>query len=132
MTKPDKVEVIVVSGDRDYNDVKRVNAWLDTIVNPMTTVIIAGGANGLDTLVEEEAKKRGIHVAVVDALWGFWGKITGRRRGNPAGPKRNTAMLWLAPDRLVAFHKDISSSKGTADMLAQAEGWQIPFELIED
>lgn len=51
-------------------------------------------------------------------------------RATRAGPIRNKQMLLEErPDKVVAFHNDLSKSRGTADMLRQAEKRGIAFEV---
>lgn len=69
-------------------------------------LLIHGNAKGIDRMCGSWAKRRKIHVAAVDALWGDDGF------GDMAGPIRNTAMLVLKPDLCVAF----PGGAGTADM----------------
>lgn len=74
-------------------------------------IIITGGASGADSEVAFQARSMDIHVAQVDALW--------ETRGRGAGPQRNTAMLALIPHEGIAFHEDITASKGTNNMRNQ-------------
>jgi len=39
-------------------------------------------------------------------------------------------MLGLQPDELIAFHIDIKNSKGTKDMVKQAEKLGIPTRVV--
>lgn len=80
-------------------------------------LIITGGAPGVDTLAKEIGNSLNVHVAVVDALW--------KSRGNGAGPQRNTIMRKLDPDEVVGIHIDFEKSKGTIDMLRQADRFGI-------
>ncbi len=43
-----------------------------------------------------------------------------------AGPLRNREMLKEAPDIVLAFHDDLSQSKGTRDMVNQALKAGVP------
>lgn len=117
MTEPMTYEVILVCGGRDYEDIVRLefamDAWLRK--HPELQVLIHGGARGADKLAGGWAKKRGIHVAVVEAQWETKGR-------HAAGPLRNEAMLWLRPDAVIAF----PGGNGTADMVRRAEAEQIP------
>jgi SLOG family YspA-like protein len=102
----------IVCGGREYADGALVKETLDPLG---ITLLIEGGANGADSLAREWARARGTHTARVDALWEFHGKA--------AGPLRNTAMLLLNPDLVVAF----PGGSGTESMvkLAEASGVKV-------
>lgn len=65
-------------------------------------------------MAREWARERGIHFATVPALWDFY--------GNPAGGKRNTAMLIIKPDYCLAM----PGGTGTADMVDKCLDAGIP------
>ena len=71
-------------------------------------ILIQGGAPGADRLAKTWADQYGVHHADVPALWDFYSK--------GAGPRRNSAMLLLQPDFLIAF----PGGNGTADMISKA------------
>lgn len=111
---------ILFCGDRNWTDREKIARAFD-VYKP--TVVIEGEARGADRLCRNEALSRGIHVEVYPALW--------TRYGRAAGPIRNTQMLDEGhPDAVVAFHSNISQSKGTADMIRQAEARGITTYLI--
>ena len=81
---------------------------------PKDTIIIEGEAKGADTIAWVVADILGLAVERYPADWGSYGKA--------AGPRRNKQMLIEGkPDFVVWFHKNITSSKGTANMISQAE-----------
>jgi len=85
--------------------------------------VIEGEARGADTIAREEAERLGFKVLRFPAQWNTYGKA--------AGPIRNYEMLKQGqPDLIVAFHDDISSSKGTAHMLRCAEAAGVTYTLI--
>lgn len=100
--------ILLVCGGRDYTgDVSclgRVHG---------VELVIHGGAKGADTLAGEYFKVRGVHVAVVKALWDYHFK--------DAGWKRNDAMLLLRPTYCVAF----PGSNGTQDMIDKCNQQRI-------
>ncbi len=71
-------------------------------------IVVVGGAKGADRRAEEWFVRAGIHVAVVPALWDSHKKA--------AGPIRNSKMLLLKPDLVIAF----PGGAGTADMVRKA------------
>ncbi len=100
---------VLITGGRDYTDFNAFeHALLQLPFKP--ELIIHGGARGADTLADMWAKKYGIFVMRMDALWNAHGK--------GAGPKRNWAMLHFGrPDYCIAF----PGGNGTADMVRQCE-----------
>jgi len=95
---------------------------------PLDTVIIHGACQGADMIADEEAKRLGLAVLPFPAEWDFW-----RARGNvkAAGPIRNKRMLDEGkPDRVWAFHKSIRTSRGTINMIRQAQAAGVPVELF--
>lgn len=107
-------EKVLVCGGRDYGEADKVEEVLSAL-DP--SLIIEGGARGADSLARLWATKNGVHVCTVNALWDFYGKR--------AGPIRNSAMLALKPDLVVAF----PGGRGTADMVAQAR--EAGIEVLE-
>ena len=53
------------------------------------------------------------------------------KHGKAAGPIRNTLMLQQKPDLVVAFHDDIDSSKGTANMVKKARKANIEVRVLK-
>lgn len=101
---------LLVCGGRDYSDRETLFHRLDSIHGQRPIhIIIEGGASGSDALARSWARSRGVHVATVAALWD--------RRGRGAGPQRNSAMLSLGPDGVLAF----PGGRGTANMVQQAK-----------
>jgi hypothetical protein len=112
-SRHDRPRVVLFSGSRDWGDAAPVMEALDSL--PEGSLVIEGGARGLDAIVREEAPKRGLHVATVRALWGFFDK--------PAGYRRNEAMLMLQPEELFAY--PLGDSPGTRHMIRAAEAESI-------
>lgn len=109
---------VIVCGSRDWTDYKAVCDELDLLKG--VTFVIEGGATGADALARKWAFAAGVPVAEVPANWDRYGK--------GAGSIRNSWMLKLSPDLVVAFHKD--GSRGTADMIRQAEAAGIPVRVV--
>ncbi len=112
---------VLVCGGRKYEDRKRVYDVLNEWENSQEiTLLIEGGAPGADTLARDWARLNGVHVAEVKADWTSWGM--------KAGPMRNTAMLLLQPDFVIAF----PGGTGTADMVRKAKKAGINVREITD
>lgn len=114
---------ILVCGDRNWSDSDKIKTVL-TEFPSNDSVVIHGGCRGADTIAGNVAKEYGMNVVVFQAEWGKYG------RG--AGPIRNKKMLDEGkPDIVIAFHSDISSSKGTKNMIEQARKKGVEVVLYE-
>lgn len=101
---------LLICGDRHWTDVVLIAKWIDDL---KPNVVIEGGARGADTIAANLARDRHITVSSYPADWDTYGPA--------AGPIRNADMLELGnPDRVLAFHDNIDSSKGTHDMVKRA------------
>lgn len=124
---------VLVCGSRIFNNRELLNRTLEQIE---IDTIIHGMARGADTLGGEYAKENNIPVLEFPALWSEYGKR--------AGPIRNAQMLKEGqPDLVVAFLgrvaqqefqfglSDSKYSKGTKNMINQAQKAGIPVEVID-
>lgn len=112
---------VLACGDRNWTDKGLIKSTLESI--PDLELVIEGGARGADTLAREAAVELGIEVREYGADW--------ERFGRAAGPIRNRRMLDEKPDLVIAFHDNISKSKGTADTLREAKRRGIGCRLID-
>lgn len=110
------MKCIIVCGDRHFRDVARIRSFLSTL--PKDVIVLEGGATGADTIAREQAFCLGLRHLTVEANWKYYGLS--------AGPIRNGEMLKYKPYLVVAFHYDLSHSKGTANMLRQARLAHVP------
>ncbi len=111
---------VLVCGDRHWQDKDTILAVLAKLDN--VEVIIEGEAKGADTIAREVGEVYGIPVLPFPAEWGKFGK--------GAGPIRNKQMLKEGrPDLVIAFHANITESKGTKNMLEQARNRGIETRL---
>lgn len=117
------VPVLGVSGSREWSDLRSVERVVRGF--PAGALMVEGDARGLDRYAAAFARLLGHPVLSVAALWDFFG-VRGKR-GNPAGYRRNEAMLALELDRLMAFPLD---GPGTAQMMEAAEAASVPVERI--
>ena len=102
--------IVLVTGDRHWSD---VNAIRRELIKIHPDVIIQGGATGADTIAKYVGHEIGARVIQCDAKWSKYGFA--------AGPIRNKQMLVdYKPTLVLAFHPDLSKSKGTADCVKQA------------
>lgn len=101
---------VLITGGRDFLDSKFIYEKLDELNQKHKfTVLIHGGAAGVDRISGQWATSRNLDVEVYPADW--------QKHGKSAGPIRNAEMLKKNPDLLVAF----PGGKGTADMIKKAE-----------
>ena len=129
---------ILICGDRYWNNIKTIISALQYIslserVDYKDMVIIEGEASGADKLGKEAALMLGVPKENILEYPAPWGEIEGKpayqigTRGNgsrfwkAAGPVRNRKMLNEGnPDIVLAFHRDITVSYGTKDMVTIA------------
>ena len=85
--------------------------------------VIHGGCQGVDETADKVCSDLNLDCTVFPAKWNLYGKF--------AGPIRNKKMLDEQPDIVVAFHQNISESRGTKHMLSIAKTAKIPVMLIK-
>ena len=113
---------ILICGDRNWKDVETIENFVKSL--PPKTVIIHGDCRGADSIADKAAKEHGLTVETFSAKW--------EKYGRAAGPIRNRRMIIEGkPDRVVAFHDDLSKSKGTANMIKQARKQRVPIEVMK-
>lgn len=111
---------LLVCGDRNWKNYNAIYDWISTL---RPSVVIQGEARGADSLAKKAAEELGIRVLSFPAEW--------KKYGRAAGPLRNEKMLEEGkPDLVLAFHNDISKSKGTKDCIKRAREKGIPVYLI--
>ena len=104
--------IVLVCGDRNWDDEETMENFIRHL--PKDTTIIHGNCRGADKMAGRLGVKYRLEVIPFDAKWDIYGRA--------AGPIRNKRMLDEGkPDIVVAFHRDITKSKGTKDMVRQAE-----------
>ncbi len=113
---------VLICGDRNWANVKVIR---NVIKKLKPTVIIEGGAKGADRIAWDVAEELDIKALEFKADW--------LKEGRAAGPIRNKKMLVEGkPDLVVAFHNDIDASKGTKNMLKQAQKAGIATRLFTE
>lgn len=111
--------ILIISGGRDYDDQAFVWRVLDYVHDErVITLLIEGGARGVDRLGREWAISRGVPYHTEKADWDKFGKA--------AGAIRNRAMLALPNvEGVVAF----PGGRGTRDMVAATRQAKLPVYL---
>ena len=117
---------VLVTGDRNWQDrgmiLRELLALKEQLRPGEQLIVVHGKARGADSLAAEVARAH--HWTMIERGYAAeWG-----RYGRAAGPIRNQQMLDLEHcpyvnepiDLVLAFHDDLPSSRGTADMVARA------------
>jgi hypothetical protein len=117
---------LLIAGSRDFDDAETfdrvVREYIDIVGDEAGTVIVEGGAKGVDTLAREYAEKNGIAYVEMKADW--------KKYGRAAGPKRNEAMTKYIFDMngTALFFWD-GKSKGTKNCIINANSLCIPVSI---
>ena len=98
---------IGIVGSRDYKDMKRVYFYVSEL--PKDTVIVSGGARGVDWEAENAAKVFGLQTIIHRADWDVNGKLAGFLRNS---------LIVNDSDCIVAFWD--GQSRGTLDTIQKA------------
>jgi len=111
---------VLITGSRDWTDVETIATRLTLL--PAGTMIMHGAARGADRIAARIARSLGLRVTAYPANWARYGKA--------AGVIRNRQMLDQRPDLVIAFHPDLTQSRGTADCVRDAHRRGIRVEHI--
>lgn len=87
------------------------------------TKVIFGDCTGVDTSAKEVCEEYKISYQVYFADWTQYGKA--------AGPIRNKQMIDSKPDLVLAFHTNLTKSKGTKSTIKLAKQAKIPVEIYD-
>jgi hypothetical protein len=109
---------IAIVGSRGYLRGDLVERCVAAL--PAGSIVVSGGARGVDSFAEEAARRRGLEVRVFRADWD--------RLGAKAGPIRNSELVANA-DRVVAFWD--GKSRGTLDTVSKALAAGLPVEVYD-
>jgi predicted Rossmann fold nucleotide-binding protein DprA/Smf involved in DNA uptake len=102
-----RVARVAVVGSRGFRGEAAVRRCVAEL--PPGTVVVTGGARGVDSWAEDEARRRGVACVVHRADWST--------HGRSAGVIRN-GVIVADCDRVVAFWD--GASRGTADTITRA------------
>ena len=101
---------VAIVGSRGYSDLNAVIEYVNSL--PDGTVVVSGGAKGVDLTAENAARARGLQVAIHYADWD--------RLGKAAGQIRNKVVVDDC-DKLVAFWDGVSpGTKGVISLASKA------------
>jgi len=108
---------VAVFGSRDWGDPQPIIDFIGNL--PKGTVVVTGGARGVDSIAEEYALKRGLVAVVVKPPW----EALGRR----AGAVRNRVIVELS-DRGMAFWD--GKSRGTMITVEMFHAAHKPVQVV--
>jgi|ERR1035437_5399223 hypothetical protein len=108
---------IAIVGSRKFRDLSMVKDYVDSL--PEDTVIVSGGAIGVDKAAEEAAVAKGLTTKIFLPDW--------KSFGLKAGYLRNVQIVDEA-DEVVAFYD--GASKGTAISMDLARKANKPLKII--
>ena len=113
---------VIVTGGRNYSDKDKVYKTLDDLA---PTLVIHGGATGVDEFAHQWAYERGVEYKQYRAEWKNFDKPClvktnkyGKKYNALAGPNRNTKMLEENQDALVVA---FPGGRGTMDCVTKAK-----------
>ena len=116
----EKTMKVIVCGGRGWSDRKAIFTRLFDL--PSDSIVVEGGCHGADTMAREVALDLGLEVVT---FWAAWKKY-----GKSAGHRRNIKMLNTGPSLVIAFHDNLSESKGTKHTVTEARKRGIETEVI--
>ena len=105
---------IVIFGSRTINNMRELEKAIQDAGYPIT-IVISGGARGVDTLAHTWATKNALPSYVLTANWNMYGKR--------AGILRNNEMASLADAGIAVWD---GASRGTAHMISRMEAMGKP------
>jgi hypothetical protein len=102
---------IAVVGSRHFGALERVRALGRSLgqIQSQRTIVVSGGAKGVDEVAIQEAKRLKLLTEVIPADW--------KKYGLAAGPIRNTELVARV-DRVCVFWD--GQSRGTKDVMEKA------------
>lgn len=110
---------VAIVGSRDFQNLDVVREYVRE--QSRDTIIISGGARGVDTVAIEEATRLGLLCEVYPADWEQYGK--------KAGMIRNQQIVDAA-DEIIAFWDE--RSRGTKHTIQRAQRMGKPIVIISD
>lgn len=109
---------VAIVGSRDYPDLDAVRRFVASL--PDGTVVVSGGARGVDRTAENAALARGLSVESYPADW--------QAHGKAAGYLRNQTIVAVS-DCVVAFHDGRSPGTAHTIQIAREKGKPVEVRL---
>lgn len=116
---------VLICGDRDWIDFYSIKSVICTLIGQYgdELAVIHGAARGADHMAGQAGLDEQLTTWVEPAKW--------TKHGNRAGPIRNSLMLnRYKPELVIAFHSNITESKGTKHMVSIARNAGVPVIVI--
>jgi hypothetical protein len=111
---------IIVTGSRDFNNYRLLEAELDFFIpTDRQAQIVSGAAQGADQLGEKYAEKRSLSVQKFPADW--------LKYGERAGYIRNDQMARCASHAVIFWD---GSSRGTASMIELCKSYGLLYRVV--
>jgi len=107
---------IAIVGSRAFQNCDVVSGFVGRL--PKGSIVISGGAKGVDSWAAKAAREAGLETLVLEADW--------ERHGRSAGPIRNHEIVKRS-DEVAAFWD--GSSRGTLNTVALAVRESIPVRV---
>ena len=107
---------VAIVGSRDFPDRKMVEDFVWQL--PFDTVVVSGGARGVDDWAARAAFNRGLKTHIINAEWDKYGKSAGFRRNE---------LIVAAAQVVVAFWD--GKSRGTANTIELARKAGKPVDI---
>lgn len=101
---------IAIVGSRNWMNARAIHSYIDTL--PTDTVIVSGGARGVDQIAESHAKMLGLETKIFLADWNRYGKS--------AGIRRNAEIVSYADTIVYFWDGQSSGTKNTIDRAIKA------------
>lgn len=105
---------IAIVGSRDYPRLNEVAEYVQAL--PADTIVVSGGANGVDTIAELTALDCGMATEIFYPDW--------KRHGKSAGYIRNEQIVKAA-DKVVCFWHNQSRGTAHSIRLARQHGKEL-------
>lgn len=113
------VERVAIVGSRDFPDVDMVRLYVRSL--PKGTIVVSGGARGVDHIAEVCAAACGLRTEIYHADWD--------KHGRAAGYLRNHSIVAVA-SRVVAFWDGESRGTEHTVKLAREKGKPVEVHLV--
>ena len=112
------MKIVVVTGTRE-GDLKLHGPLLEkAILSQKPSIVIVGGAKGIDLIAEKICKEKCIPVLTITADWTYYGDSAGHKRN---GRMLDMANLLSSNVVVLAFPASDAESKGTRNCIEQAK-----------